>query len=164
VIDVAWGPSVAINILESIRQSVSSGSVETPVVNSSSTTVTPTLSLAWTLGRGWGALFNATYANGVVEVNQGSTDADMVLLQGSVQVDLRELGSIPVGIGADYSAGYSVGRTRFRRYIAGLGFFYTGRPGLTVGLDLAYRRAPLGTRDIFVTSFSGIFSLRYAFN
>jgi hypothetical protein len=164
VVDVAWGPSVAISILDSIRQSISEGSVQTPVVNSYSTTVTPTASLAWTIARGWGALFNAVYANGVVEVNQGSSDADMALLQAAVEVDLRELGSIPLGIGADYSAGYSFGRSRFRRYVASLGVFYTGRPGLTVGLDLAYRRAPLGTHDIFVSSVSGVFSLRYTFD
>ncbi len=161
VVDVTWGPSVAVSILDTIRQSVSSGSVEALVDNSYSTTVTPTLSLAWTLGRGWGATFNATYANGVVEVNQGSSDADMAVIQAAVEVDLRELGSIPLGIAADYSAGYSLGRARFRRYVAGLGFFYTGRPGLTVGLDLAYRRAPLGSADVFVSSFSGTFTLRY---
>ena len=164
VIDVTWGPSVAVSILGTIRESVSSGAVQALVDNSSSTTVTPTLSLAWTLARGWGAVFNATYANGVVEVNQGTSDADMVLLQAAVDLDLRELGSIPLGIGMDYSAGYSVGRTRFRRYVAGLGLFYTGRPGLTVGLDLAYRRAPLGTDEIFVSSFSGTFTLRYTFD
>jgi hypothetical protein len=164
LIDVAWGPSVAISILDSIRESISAGSVQSPVASTSSTTVTPTLSLAWGIARGWGALFNATYANGVVEVNQGSSDVDMALFQAAVEVDLRELGSIPLGIGLDYSAGYSFGRTRFRRYVAGLGLFYTGRPGLTVGLDLGYRRAPLGTRDIFVSSFSGVFSLRYTFD
>ncbi|HVP61364.1 MAG TPA: hypothetical protein VMT11_12430 [Myxococcaceae bacterium] len=163
-VDVAWGPSVAISILDSIRESISAGSVQTPVESSYSTTVTPTLSLAWTISRGWGALFNVTYANGVVDVNQASTDADMVLLQGALDVDLRELGSIPLGIAADYSAGYSAGRARFRRYVAGLGFFYTGRPGLTVGLDLSYRRSPLGTHDVFVTSFSGTFSLRFTFD
>jgi len=164
VVDVTWGPSVAVSILDTIRQSVSSGTVQALVDNSYSTTVTPTLSLAWTFARGWGALFNATYANGVVEVNQGSSDTDMALVQGAVEVDLRELGSIPLGIGADYSAGYSLGRTRFRRYVASLGFFYTGRRGLTLGLDLAYRRAPLGTQDVFVSSFSGTFSLRYTFD
>ncbi len=164
VVDVTWGPSVAVSILDTIRESVSSGNVKALVDNSYSTTVTPTLSLAWTLGRGWGAIFNATYANGVVEVNQGSTDADMAVLQAAVEVDLRELGSIPLGIGADYSAGYSLGRARFRRYVAGLGFFYTGRPGLTVGLDLAYRRAPLGSAEVFVSSFSGTFTLRYTFD
>jgi hypothetical protein len=164
VVDVTWGPSVAVSILDTIRQSVTSGTVQALVDNSYSTTVTPTLSLAWTLGRGWGAIFNANYANGVVEVNQGTSDADMAVLQAAVDVDLRELGSIPLGIGVDYSAGYSLGRARFRRYVAGLGFFYTGRPGLTVGLDLAYRRAPLGSNDVFVSSFSGTFTLRYTFD
>ena len=164
VVDVVWGPSVAISILDTIRQSVSSGSVDTLVDNSYATTVTPTLSLAWTFARGLGALFNATYANGVIEVNQGSSDADMALFQAAVELDLRELGSIPLGIGAEYSAGYSLGRARFRRYVAGLGFFYTGRRGLTLGLDLAYRRSPLGTQEVFVSSFTGVFSLRYTFD
>ena len=164
VVDVVWGPSVAISILDTIRQSVSSGRVDTLVDNSYATTVTPTLSLAWTFARGLGALFNATYANGVVEVNQGSSDADMALFQAAVELDLRELGSIPLGIGAEYSAGYSLGRARFRRYVAGLGFFYTGRRGLTLGLDFEYRRSPLGTQEVFVSSFTGVFSLRYTFD
>ena len=164
LVDVVWGPSVAISILDTIRQSVSSGTVQALVDDSYATTVTPALSLAWTFARGWGALVNASYANGVLEVNQGTADADMAVFQGAVEVDLRELGSIPLGIGVDYSAGYSFDRTRFRRYVAGLGFFYTGRPGLTVGLDLAYRRAPLGTHDVFVSSFSGVFTLRYTFD
>jgi len=120
VVDVVWGPSVAISILDTIRQSVSSGRVDTLV--------------------------------------------EMALFQAAVELDLRELGSIPLGIGAEYSAGYSLGRARFRRYVAGLGFFYTGRRGLTLGLDLAYRRAPLGTQEVFVSSFSGVFSLRYTFD
>jgi hypothetical protein len=163
VIDVDWGPSVAISILDAIRDSIAAGSVQTPVTNSSATTVTPTLSLAWTITRGLGALFNATYANGVVEVNQGSADKDMLAVQAGLDLDLRELGSIPLGIALDASAGYSTGKSRFRRYIYGLGFYYTGSPGLTVGLDLGYRRAPLGTEDIFVSSFTGVFSLRFTF-
>jgi hypothetical protein len=164
VIDVAWGPSVAISILDSIRQSISEGSLQAPVVNSYSTTVTPTLSLAWTIARGWGALVNVGYANGVVEVNQASSDADMVTVQGALEVDLRELGGTPWGsqritAPATALAGAASGAT-----VAGLGFFYTGRPGLTVGLDLAYRRSPLGTHDVFVSSFSGVFSLRFTFD
>ena len=164
LVDVTWGPSVGISILQAIQESVASGSVQTPVTSQSSTTVTPTLSLAWTVARGLGALINASYANGVVEVNYASSDVDMFLVQGALDLDLRELGSIPLGLALDYSAGYSVGDRRFRRYLLGLGFFYTGRPGLTVGLDLGYRRAPLGTKDVFTTAISGIFSLRYSFN
>ena len=97
-------------------------------------------------------------------MNQGTSDADMALFQGAVQVDLKELGSIPLGIGVDYSAGTASTGRASGGYVAGLGFFYTGRPGLTVGLDVAYRRAPLGTHDVFVSSFSGVFSLRYTFD
>jgi len=164
VIDVSFGPSVGISILQAIQESISSGSVQTPVTSQYSTTVSPTLSLAWAVARGFGALFNATYVNGVVEVNYATSDVDMVVVQGALDLDLRELGSIPLGLALDYSAGYSVGDQRFRRYVLGLGFFYTGRPGLTLGLDLGYRRAPLGTKEVFTTAISGIFSLRYSFN
>ena len=164
VVDVAWGPSVALSILDAIRDSISAGSVQTPVENTYSTTVNGTLSLAWTITRGLGGIFNASYLNGVVEVNQGSSDQDMLAFQGALDLDLRELGSIPLGLALDYSAGYSTGNRRFRRYVLGLGLFYTGRPGLTLGLDLGYRRAPLGTHDVFVTSFSGVFSLRFSFD
>lgn len=164
VIDVTWGPSIVINILDTIRQSASSGTAEGLVDTTSAVTVTPTLSLAWTFARGWGALFNATYANGVLEVNQATKDTDAVLVQAAVEVDLRELGGIPLGIGAEYSVGYSLARSRFRRYIAGLGFFYTGRPGLTLGVDLGYRRSPISSNEVFASSFSAAFSLRYTFD
>ncbi|HUM11166.1 MAG TPA: hypothetical protein VLT82_09485 [Myxococcaceae bacterium] len=164
LVDVAWGPSIGISILDAIRQSISEGSVQTPVTNQYSTTVTPALSLAWAVTRGLGAVVNAAYVNGVVEVNTTSSDLDMAVVQGALDLDLRELGSIPLGLALDYSAGYSVENKRFRRYVLGFGIFYTGRPGLTLGLDLGYRRSPLGTKDVFTTSISGIFSLRYDFD
>ena len=86
----------------------------------------------------------------------------MVGFQGALETDLRELGSIPLGIAASYSAGYSTGARRFRRYLLDLGFYYTGRPGLTAGVDLAYRRAPV--EEVFVKSISVIFTLAYTFN
>ena len=46
LVDVVWGPSVAISILDTIGQSVSSGSVQALVDDSYATTVTPALSLA----------------------------------------------------------------------------------------------------------------------
>jgi hypothetical protein len=81
-----------------------------------------------------------------------------------VDVDLKELGSIPLGIGMNFSAAYSVGDQRFRRYVYGLGLFYTGRKELTLGLEVALRRAPLGTHDVFVKSYYALLSLRYSFN
>ncbi len=163
VVDVVFGPSLVINLVESIRQSISSGTVQTPVTNNYGTAVTPTLSLAWTVTRGLGAIFNASYVNGVLSVNDTSTvDADLVAFQGALDLDLRELGSIPLGIVTSYSAGYSTGARRFRRYLLDLGFFYTGQPGLTAGVDFAYRRAPV--EDVYVKSISIIFSLAYTFN
>jgi len=164
LIDVAFGPSVGINLLESIRQSIDSGSVKTPVTSTSSTTVTPALSAAWTISRGFGALINVAYSHGIVEANFVSTDLDMLSLQAALDLDLRELGSIPLGLGLNYSAGYSLGEERFRRYVLGAGFFYTGRQELTLGLELAYRRAPLGVKDVFVKAIYALFSLRYSFN
>ena len=164
-IDVSWGPSVAINILDAIRRSIAAGDVQVPVVSTYSTVVTPTLSLAWTISRGVGGIFNVTYSNGVIDVNDTTNDADLVSFQAAFDVDLRELGSIPLGLSVDYSAGYATQAGRFRQYLLGLGFFYTGRPGLTLGLELGYHRSPLGTeRTVFATSFSGLFVLRFAFN
>ena len=53
------------------------------------------------------------------------------------------------GIATSYSAGYSVGRQRFRRYLFDLGFYYTGKPGLTAGARPGtawYRLVPGGAR------------------
>ncbi len=163
LVDVTFGPSLAVSVLESIQRSLSSGSVQTPVVSSYTTAVTPTASLAWTIARGFGAVVDLSYINGVLSANNTSTvDADVVAFQGALETDLRELGSIPLGIAASYSAGYSTGVRRFRRYLFDLGFYYTGRPGLTAGVDLAYRRAPV--EQVFVKSISVIFTLAYTFN
>jgi hypothetical protein len=48
--------------------------------------------------------------------------------------------------------------------VYGVGIFYTGRQELTLGLELALRRAPLGTHDVFVKSYYALISLRYSFN
>jgi len=163
LVDVAWGPSLAINVLQSIRNSISSGTVETPVSDNYGTAVTPTVSLAWTIARGFGAVVNVSYVTGALSVNDTSTvDGTAAVVQGALEMDLRELGSIPLGIATSYSAGYSFGAERFRRYLFDLGFFYTGTPGLTAGVDLAYRRAPVD--QVFVTSISMIFTLAYTFN
>jgi len=67
-------------------------------------------------------------------------------------------------IGINASAAYSVGDQEFRRYVYGVGLFYTGRKELTLGLELTLRRAPLGTHDVFVKSYYALISLRYNFN
>ena len=69
-----------------------------------------------------------------------------------------------MGFGLNFSSAYSVGDQMFRRYVYGLGIFYTGRKELTLGLELALRRAPLGTQDVFMKSYYALISLRYSFN
>jgi hypothetical protein len=93
-----------------------------------------------------------------------SVGADALQIQGAVDLDLRELGSIPMGFSVNVSSAYSLGDEKFRRYVYGLGIFYTGRQELTLGLELALRRAPLGTHDVFVKSSYALISLRYSFN
>lgn len=58
----------------------------------------------------------------------------------------------------------SIGDTRFRDYRAAGGIFYTGRTELTLGLELAFNRAPLGTHDVYLSSFLGLIVLRYNFD
>ena len=164
LVDVAFGPSIGINILNSIRQSLANNSVQTPVQSTSSTVITPTLSAAWSFARGWGLLLNGTYSHSTVTANEDSVGVDQLQIQGAIDVDLKELGSIPLGIGLNASAAYSVGDQEFRRYVYGVGLFYTGRKELTLGLELTLRRAPLGTHDVFVKSYYALISLRYNFN
>ena len=164
LVDVTFGPSIGINILDSIRQSLSSGEVETPVQSSGSTIITPTVSAAWSFARGWGLLVNLSYSHDTITVNQDSAGTDALQVQGALDLDLKELGSIPMGFGLNISSEYSIGDEKFRRYVYGLGIFYTGRQELTLGLELAIRRAPLGTHDVFVKSYYALISLRYSFN
>jgi hypothetical protein len=164
LVDVSFGPSLGINILEAIQKSISDGTVETPVHSTSSTVITPTLSGAWSFARGWGLIVNASYSHSTVSANEDDVGVDQLEFQGALDLDLKELGSIPMGFGVDFSSSYSVGDQKFRRYVYGLGFFYTGRKELTLGLELALRRAPLGTQDVFVKSYYALISLRYSFN
>jgi len=164
LVDVTFGPSIGINILQAIQDSISSGNVETPVRTSGSTVITPTLSAAWSFARGWGLLVNGSYSHSTVTANEDSVGVDQLQIQGALDLDLKELGSIPMGFGLNFSGAYSTGEQKFRRYVYGLGIFYTGRKELTLGLELALRRAPLGTHDVFVKSYYALISLRYSFN
>jgi hypothetical protein len=164
LVDVTFGPSIGINILDAIRDSISEGNVQTPVQSAASTVITPTLSAAWSFARGWGLLVNVTYSHSTVTANEDSVGVDQLQLQGAIDLDLKELGSIPMGFGVNVSSAYSLGDEKFRRYVYGLGIFYTGRKELTLGLELALRRAPLGTHDVFVKSYYALISLRYSFN
>jgi hypothetical protein len=164
LVDVSFGPSIGINILDAIRDSITAGNVETPVQSSGSTVITPTISAAWAFARGFGLLVNVSYSHNTVTVNADSVGLDEIDLQGAVDMDLKELGSIPLGLGLNVSSAYSTGEEKFRRYVYGLGIFYTGRRELTLGLELALRRAPLGTHDVFVKSYYALISLRYSFN
>jgi len=164
LVDVTFGPSIGISILDAVRESAASGTVQTPVQTSGSTVITPTLSSAWAFARGFGLLFNVSYTHNTVTVNAESVGADALELEGAVDLDLKELGSIPLGLALNVSSAYSIGDEKFRRYVYGLGIFYTGRPELTLGLELALRRAPLGTQDVFVKSYYALISLRYSFN
>jgi len=162
--DVTFGPSIGINILEAVQDSMSSGNVETPVHTSGSTVITPTVSAAWSFARGWGLLVNGSYIHNSVTANEDSVGVDQLQIQTALDLDLKELGSIPMGFGLNFSSAYSMGDKEFRRYVYGLGIFYTGRKELTLGLELALRRAPLGTHDVFVKSYYALISLRYSFN
>jgi len=164
LLDVGFGPSVGLNILQSIRQSIADGSVQTPVETTSSTIVTPTISSAWTLTRGLGLIANAAYSHNSVAVEAETAGVDALGVEAALDLDLRELGSIPLGLSLSYNAAYSIGYQRFRLYVLSGGIFYTGRRELTVGIELGYRRAPLGTEQIFVSSVYGLFVLRYSFN
>ena len=164
LVDVTFGPSIGISILEAIRDSIAEGSVQTPVHSSGSTVITPTVSSAWSFARGWGLLVNASFTHNTVTANEDSVGVDQLQFQGAIDLDLKELGSIPMGFGLNFSGAYSTGEQTFRRYIYGLGIFYTGRKELTLGLELALRRAPLGTQDVFVKSYYALISLRYSFN
>lgn len=164
LLDVTFGPSIGISILEAIQRSTSEGTVQTPVHTSSSTVISPTLSVAWSFARGFGLIVNGRYSHSSVTANEDSVGADQLQIEGALDFDLKELGSIPMGFGVNASSAYSVGDQKFRRYVFGVGIFYTGRKELTLGLELALRRAPLGTQDVFVKSYYALISLRYSFN
>src|SRR4029453_1302865 len=132
--DVSVGPSVGLDILQAIRSSIAGDSVVVPVVSTSSTTLTPALSAAWTITRGLGFVANVSYTHNSVSADAASVGADTLALGGGLDLALRELGTIPLGLTLSYQAGYSIGDERFRRYRLAGGFFYTRRENLTLGL------------------------------
>ncbi len=162
--DVGFGPSIGIDILQSIVQSIAANSVITPVESTGSTTLTPALSLAWTISRGLGLIANVAYTHNTLKADASSVALDTLTLSGGLDLDLRELGTIPLGLALSYSAGYSIGDEKFRNYVLAGGVFYTGRQNLTLGLEAAYRRAPLGAEDVFISSVFGLVVLRYNFD
>ena len=162
--DVSVGPSVGLDILQAIRQSIAEDSVQTPVVSTNSTTLTPALSAAWTITQGLGLVAKVSYTHNSVAADASSVGLDTLALGAGLDLDLRELGTIPLGLTLSYAAGYSIGEERFRRYRLAGGFFYTGRENLTLGLELAYERSPLGAHDVFITTLLGVLVLRYNFD
>jgi len=98
-----------------------------PAHRERSTIITPTLSAAWSFAHGWGLLVNGSYTHSTVTANEDRVGVDQLQIQGAIDVDLKELGSIPMGFGLNVSSAYSVGDQKFRRYVYGLGIFYTGR-------------------------------------
>jgi hypothetical protein len=109
-------------------------------------------------------LANFSYTHNTVSASATSIATDTLAFGGGLDLDLRELGSIPMGFALSYSAGYSVGSERFRQYQLAGGIFYTGRTELTLGLEIGYNRAPLGSHDVFLSSYIGLLVLRYNFN
>jgi|RhiMethySRZTD1v2_1073278.scaffolds.fasta_scaffold59810_2 hypothetical protein len=162
--DVSVGPSVGLDILQAIRSSIAEDSVQAPVVSTNSTTLTPALSAAWTITRGLGFVANVSYTHNSVSADAASVGTDTLALGGGLDLDLRELGTIPLGLTLSYQAGYSIGDERFRRYRLAGGFFYTRRENLTLGLELAYTRAPLGAHDVFISTLLAVIVLRYNFD
>lgn len=162
--DVGFGPSIGLNILQSIVQSIADKAVVTPVDSTGSTTLTPALSLAWTFARGFGLIVNVSYTHNTVKADAANTSLDSLGFGGGLDLDLRELGTIPLGLAVSYNAVYSIGDEKFRNYLLAGGLFYTGRQNLTLGLELAYRRAPIGGEGVFVKAIFGLIVLRYNFD
>ena len=162
--DASFGPSIGLNILQAIIRSLQAGSVVTPVQSTSNTTLSPALSVAWAIARGLGLLGNVGYTHSSISADAANVGADVLGFSAGLDLDLRELGSIPMGFALSYAAGYSVGDTRFRNYRLAGGIFYTGRTELTLGLEFGFNRAPLGAHDVFVSSLLGLIVLRYNFD
>jgi len=145
--DVALGNAYTINILDFAEDIIENGWDEETSLMSESNTTQGRLGLvgAWAAKRWLGVTASVDWG-----WTEGSGDSNWDSRRfggsGTVGIDFKELGAVPVGVRFAFSSqpidqGGTGPDDDMRSY--GVGVFYTGRPDLSIGADTIFLRLPL---------------------
>ena len=168
-LEVTIGPSVFFNVLTAVKDSISSGTIVSPVTSSTGVSITPAFVGAWAIQKSLGLTFSAAYSfNSASATNINtttSTTASLISMNALFDFDLAGLNVAPIGFLGGFQTTFSASQTKFLQFRYQFGIFYTGVKELNVGLELVYSRAPvIGNLDTFISSIQALLVLQYNFN
>ena len=164
-VDVAFGPAVFFNIVEAVKNSISSGEVTAPLNSFSQFTVKPAVVGSWAISEAFGLTYSFAYQYTGASASYTGVYANLLALNVLVDFDMYALKWVPIGLFAGFQTSFSVSDTKFLQYQYQFGIFYTGVRPLDVGLEILYLRSPIvGNTSIFLSSVSALITIQYNFN
>jgi len=146
--DIGYGPHLNFLLLQGIKQSLPSNSIDWSNVfkDRSSLTASLTGAAAWAIRPYLGLIANAQYLHSKNEsVDKASQDG--FAGAGSLEFDALPLVDwLPVGANVAYGQVGSNGSSGLAwQEVSGGGVYYTGRPHLSLGVEVEHRRGKLDT-------------------
>jgi hypothetical protein len=150
LVDVSFTPNLALTIGEALGDVIDSCSAPagcdvdsgTAISIQKATTVQPSVALAWAPFAPLGITANVAYVHLEPNDTDSSSAADGMQLSSAVDFDLGPAVGVPLGLQAAVAWTFPTGSSESLQHLTdvGLGFYYTGRPDLAVGLQLLARR------------------------
>ena len=164
-VELSFGPAVFFNIVEAVKNSISSGEITTPVNSFSQLTLKPAVVGAWAISEAFGLTYSFAYQYTNSSASYAAVHNNLLALNVLVDFDMYSLKWVPIGLFAGFNTAFSVGDTKFLQYQYQFGIFYTGVRPLDVGLEILYLRSPIvGNTEIFLSSLSALITIQYNFN
>jgi len=164
-VDVAFGPAVFFNIVEAVKDSISSGQITAPLNSFSQFTVKPAVVGAWAISEAFGLTYSLAYQYTGASASYSSIHSNLLAANILVDFDMYSLKWAPIGLFAGFTTNFSVADTKFLQYQYQFGIFYTGVRPLDVGLEILYNRAPIvANTNVFLSSVSALITIQYNFN
>jgi len=164
-VEVAFGPAVFFNIVEAVKNSISSGEVTAPLNSFSQFTLKPAVVGAWAISKAFGLTYSLAYQYTNSSASYAAIHANLLSVNVLVDFDMYSLKWVPIGLFAGFTTNFSVTDTKFLQYQYNFGIFYTGVRPLDVGLEILYNRSPIvANTNVFLSSVSGLITVVYNFN
>jgi hypothetical protein len=150
LLDVSYTPNLALTIGEALSDVVDSCSepagcdvdAASAISIRKATTFQPSVALAWAPFAPLGITANVAYVHLEPNDTDSSSAGDGMQLSSAVDFDLGPAVGVPLGLQAAVAWTFPTGSSESLQHVTdvGLGFFYTGRPDLAVGLQVLARR------------------------
>jgi hypothetical protein len=164
-VDFDFGPSVFLNLVESVVNSISAGQIVSPVNSFSQYILKPAFVGAWTIVRPLGLTFSLAYQYTHYSSSSAGSKTNLVMSNAVFDFDMAKLNWVPIGLLAGFQTSFSADSTAFLQFRWQFGIFYTGVRNLNVGVEIVYQRAPVvGGTEIFLSSLQALIGLQYNFN